>query len=79
MEERDRRATADPADPADEDGFAAEDEPSDDRGDLPSASVGSAEADVDTPLLPSEQSSEFEQRWERVQAGFVDEPRQAVD
>jgi hypothetical protein len=79
MEERDRRATADSSDRADEDRLVAEDEPSEDRSDLPSASVGPAEAEVDTPLLPAEQSSEFEQRWQRVQAGFVDEPRQAVE
>jgi hypothetical protein len=79
MEERDRRATADSSDRADEDRLVAEEEPSEDRSDLPSASVGPAEAEVDTPLLPAEQSSEFEQRWQRVQAGFVDEPRQAVE
>lgn len=79
MEERDRRATADSSDRADEDRLVAEDEPSEDRSDLPSASVGPAEAEMDMPLLPPEQSSEFEQRWQRVQAGFVDEPRQAVE
>lgn len=31
------------------------------------------------PLLPAEQSDRFEQRWNEIQASFVDEPRQAVE
>jgi hypothetical protein len=54
--------------------------PEDRSDDLASAAVSEpAQADVDAPLLPSEQLSEFEQRWQRIQAGFVDEPHQAVE
>jgi hypothetical protein len=30
-------------------------------------------------LLPFEQTGDFRQRWQGIQAGFVDEPRQAVE
>jgi hypothetical protein len=34
----------------------------------------------DTPeLLPREQNSEFQSRWEQIQTGFVDEPRRTVE
>jgi hypothetical protein len=50
------------------------------RGDLPSATVSApADDEADTPLLPAEQLSEFERQWQQVQAGFVDEPRRAVE
>lgn len=32
-----------------------------------------------TPLLPPEDSGRFRERWQSVQAGFVDEPRQSVE
>src|SRR3954469_7176559 len=42
-----------------------------------------AEADRDrddsTELLPREQNAEFQTRWEKIQTGFVDEPRQTVE
>jgi hypothetical protein len=31
------------------------------------------------PLLPGEQGDRFEQRWNEIQASFVDEPRRAVE
>ncbi len=31
------------------------------------------------PLFPSEEASAFRARWDAIQAGFVDEPRQAVE
>lgn len=31
------------------------------------------------PLFPSEEASEFRARWDSIQAGFVDEPRRAVE
>ena len=31
------------------------------------------------PLLPADQSDRFTSRWEEIQAGFVDEPRQSVE
>src|SRR4029079_6003858 len=34
----------------------------------------------DTPqLLPSDENDEFQRRWEQIQTGFVDEPRQTVE
>jgi hypothetical protein len=37
------------------------------------------QADVTEPLLASEQSADFQLRWEQVQTRFVDEPRGAVE
>ena len=34
----------------------------------------------DSPeLLPREQNTEFQSRWEKIQTGFVDEPRRTVE
>ena len=30
------------------------------------------------PLLPEDAASDFRSRWDRIQTGFVDEPRQSV-
>ena len=38
-----------------------------------------ADGDATAPLLPEGRSDRFEQRWHDIQAGFVDEPRQAVE
>jgi hypothetical protein len=36
--------------------------------------------DDETPeLLPREQNAEFQGRWEKIQTGFVDEPRRTVE
>lgn len=32
-----------------------------------------------TPLFPSDQAQQLHSRWESIQAGFVDEPRRAVE
>jgi len=40
---------------------------------LPAADAGSA------PLVPAEQAASYRSSWEGIQAGFVDEPRQAVE
>ena len=43
---------------------------------------GATTADLrdDTPqLLPSDENDEFKRRWEQIQTGFVDEPRQTVE
>ena len=38
------------------------------------------ETSDDSPeLLPREQNAEFQTRWEKIQTGFVDEPRQTVE
>jgi hypothetical protein len=59
-----------------------------DAGDAPSADPedGRAEprstaamADEDTQLLPREENERFHSRWETIQTGFVDEPRQTVE
>ena len=38
-----------------------------------------ADADERAPLLPGEEAEGFRRRWEDLQAGFVDEPRQKVE
>lgn len=45
--------------------------------------AGSAPADVaetrSAPLLPAEVVDDFHEKWTDIQAGFVDEPRRAVE
>jgi hypothetical protein len=57
-------------------------QPSGDQGSEPSGPMSvpreTERQDVATPLLPSEGVERFQSEWERVQVGFVDEPRQAV-
>lgn len=36
-------------------------------------------ASESTPLFPGDEATELRARWDAVQAGFVDEPRQAVE
>ena len=38
-----------------------------------------AAADEKMTLFPGDQAQDFRSRWETIQAGFVDEPRQAVE
>jgi hypothetical protein len=55
-------------------GSEAQDEP---RTQRPSATTDVAD---DSPaLLPRDENAEFQQRWESIQTGFVDEPRQTVE
>ncbi|MFN8556329.1 MAG: hypothetical protein U0531_02905 [Dehalococcoidia bacterium] len=42
------------------------------------ASMARNATDAETPLFPADQSAGFRDRWTEVQAGFVDEPRNAV-
>jgi hypothetical protein len=44
-----------------------------------SASAQQNGAGRSTPLLPPEQAESYRSRWEDIQTGFVDEPRQAVE
>jgi hypothetical protein len=37
------------------------------------------EREEQTPLLPTEQATEFRVRWEELQTSFVDEPRRSVE
>ena len=36
------------------------------------------QADEEAPLFPPEEAGQLQDRWQQVQASFVDEPRQAV-
>jgi hypothetical protein len=38
-----------------------------------------AEQDRPTPMFAHDETNEFRQRWQDIQTGFVDEPRQAVE
>ena len=44
-----------------------------------SMSTDGKRAGAGTPLVPSEQAEGYRSRWEEIQTGFVDEPRQAVE
>ena len=46
------------------------------RHDEPAAEPARDEA---PQLLPDQESAEFRSRWETIQTGFVDEPRQTVE
>jgi hypothetical protein len=46
------------------------------RGDGPQADQ--RQSNAARPLFPEDVANDFRSRWERVQTGFVDEPRQAV-
>jgi len=35
--------------------------------------------EVHEPLLPPDQAERYRSRWEEIQAGFVDEPRESVE
>jgi hypothetical protein len=41
--------------------------------------ITTSEADADRGLLKSEDCKKFRSRWETLQIGFVDDPRNAVD
>ena len=38
-----------------------------------------ASEDIDPELLPEDERSGFQRRWEEIQTGFIDEPRQTVE
>jgi hypothetical protein len=76
MNARDRLSTDDLAErPADS---TAQEEP-DSPAEAEPDDAFDAHAETDTPLLPSDASSEFEERWRQIQTNFVDEPRAAVE
>jgi hypothetical protein len=62
----------------DGDGAAARDRDGDDVAERDRA-TGSADADEDAALLPQDQGTEFQGRWESIQTTFVDDPRSAVE
>ena len=41
-------------------------------------SADAAKAESNEPLLPDDQSEDFTKRWQEIQTGFVDEPRNSV-
>ncbi|MDA0164308.1 hypothetical protein OM076_28820 [Solirubrobacter ginsenosidimutans] len=43
------------------------------------AAEASTKADDSPELLPRDQNEGFQRRWEQIQTGFVDEPRQTVE
>jgi hypothetical protein len=49
----------------------------DDRGAEEAANDGQEERYE--PLLPNDQADRFTTRWQEIQAGFVDEPRESVE
>ncbi len=50
------------------------------RADVPAMDRPSAQADAQpTSLLPTEEARAFRSRWDSIQTGFVDEPRQSVE
>ena len=47
--------------------------------DEPQMSPAQPDDDERAPLLPGDEAEGFRRRWEDLQAGFVDEPRQKVE
>jgi hypothetical protein len=87
MNQRQKLHTSDIADQRDAEPVAA-DEPisrepqAEDTAqvDIPSRSRGSdGEPEAETPLLPAGDNARLQKRWEEIQSGFVDEPRQMVE
>jgi hypothetical protein len=88
MSERQKLHTSDIADQQNNPEFTAADEPisrgpKDDeatQADTPSRSrAGAGKAEAEAPLLPAGDNARLRQRWEEIQSGFVDEPRQMVE
>ncbi len=88
MSEQDNLTTRDLAEPRHGDDGTAQDIPltreqEPDAGGVEQGAHTTDRADADmeatAPLLPSDQSGRFEQRWHEIQASFVDQPRQAVE
>ena len=75
-------SSARPGDATDtrEESRARTDEPRDgERTGTASFARGGTSTDDSPELLPREQNAEFQTRWEKIQTGFVDEPRQTVE
>lgn len=47
--------------------------------DEPEMSPAQADDDQRAPLLPGDEAERFRRRWEELQTGFVDQPRQMVE
>jgi hypothetical protein len=48
------------------------------KGEQDSERIGDAARNMEHPLFLEDVASDFRTRWDRIQTGFVDEPRQAV-
>jgi hypothetical protein len=68
------RQTGDGAFPA---ARPAKETPTAQNGATATAPAGAARAQ--TPLLAEDKAADFRSRWDSIQAGFVDEPRQSVE
>lgn len=81
-ESTERQATSAPtgADPGERSGNEGEADTAGSQAATPATeSLGEADAGDDrAPLFPTNETERFRQRWEKLQAGFVDQPRQVV-
>jgi hypothetical protein len=50
-----------------------------DESDVVTEERDDQEVDAAPELLPRDENAEFQSRWETIQTGFVDEPRQTVE
>ena len=48
------------------------------RSESDARDVDDTQGEAHEPLLPADQSERFTERWQQIQSGFVDEPRDAV-
>jgi hypothetical protein len=82
QEADDRPAETEPT----EEGASATGTTTTERADEPNSSASTHDMtapdemqDDQAPLLPGEEAERFRRRWEDLQAGFVDQPRQMVE
>jgi hypothetical protein len=59
--------------------LAGKDGPVIGRGDAGASQDQSSSEEPTEPLFPAEDAAELRGRWDSIQAGFVDEPRKAVE
>ena len=72
--ERENLSTADLA------GRGSGDRPPEERAEMREAAQPAERADESAePLFPSQETQDLRDRWNSIQAGFVDEPRKAVE
>jgi hypothetical protein len=72
-----RRFDREPGEPTSADATATRD--SERTGTAGFAANASTNGDDSPELLPRDQNEGFQRRWETIQTGFVDEPRQTVE
>jgi hypothetical protein len=75
-----RRGETTAADTRDADTDTRAESTNTERGGTAAFAADTDRAGDDSPeLLPREQNADFQSRWEKIQTGFVDEPRQTVE